>query len=185
MNTQLLVLLALAALILWAGLLYNRLVRFRTRVASAWADIEVQLQRRHDLVPRLVAVVEGIANHERVTLERVTELRAQALATQRPALLGALESELERGVARILGLGEAYPALTADGNFLQLQRDLVEVEDQLQYARRFYNGAVRDLNTACLRFPDLLVARALGFKEAEFFQAEHGARDAVGVSLTP
>jgi LemA protein len=183
-GTQYLALLALGAFALWAGLTYNRLVRLRTRVGSAWADIDVQLQRRHDLVPQLVSVVDRIAGHERATLEHVTALRAQALTTTSPGPLGALESELQQGVMRILALGEAYPELTADGNFLQLQRDLVEVEDHLQYARRFYNGAVRDLNTACLRFPDLILARLLNFREAEFFQAGREAASSVGVRFS-
>jgi len=163
-----LALLALAGICL---LLFNRLVRLRNQVRAAWADIDVQLQRRHDLVPQLVATVKGYAGHEHALLEAVTELRAQALAQTTPARLGAIEGSLESALGKLVVLAESYPELMASGNFLQLQRDLVAVEEHLQYARRFYNGAVRDYNTAIERVPDVLVAKATGFAPAAFFQA--------------
>ena len=180
-----LILLALALLALgaWGISVFNRLVRLRNQVRTAWADVGVQLMRRHDLVPSLVTVVQAYAGHEQATLQAVTELRAQALAAQAPGRLGEIESELERGIGRLLALQEAYPDLKANQNFAQLQRDLVEVEEQLQYARRFYNGAVRDLNDGVQRFPDVLVARVAGFHDAEFFQAEPGSRQAIAVEL--
>lgn len=160
-----------AALVAWAVLAYNRLVRLRNQWRTAWADIDVQLQRRHDLVPRLVAAVAAYAGHERASLEAVTALRERALATHGREALGRVEAELEQALGRLLVRVEAYPDLRASDNFLQLQRDLVDVEDHLQYARRFHNGAVRDYNTAIERVPDVLVARAAGFVPAEFFQA--------------
>ena len=163
--------LAAAALFAWAVLAYNRLVRLRNQWRTGWADIDVQLQRRHDLVPQLVATVEAYAGHEGATLEAVTALRERALATGDRGELGAVETALERALGRLLARVEAYPDLKASGNFLQLQRDLVEVEEHLQYARRFYNGAVRDYNTAIERVPDVLVAKATGFAPAAFFQA--------------
>lgn len=174
---------SLVALAAWAVFAFNRLVRLRNQWRTAWADIDVQLQRRHDLVPQLVAAVQAYAGHERATLEAVTALRAQALTLTDPARLGQVETALEQALGRVLALQEAYPDLKASANFAQLQRDLVEVEEHLQYARRFYNGAVRDYNTAIQRVPDLLVARAFGFGEAGFFQAEDTGRGAVRVEL--
>ena len=157
---------------------YNGLVRLRNQVRTAWADIDVQLLRRHDLVPRLVEAVKAYASHERTLLESVTALRAKAIETHSPARLAGLESQLEQSLTRLFALREAYPDLKASENFSQLQRDLVEVEEYLQYARRFYNGAVRDLNDGIQRFPAVLVARAAGFREAEFFSAEEDERAA-------
>jgi LemA protein len=162
---------------------YNRLVRLRKQVHTAWADIDVQLTRRHDLVPQLVAAVKGYASHEKALLETATQLRAQAVAEKSPARLGEVESALEQATSRLLALQEAYPDLKASDNFLALQRDLVEVENHLQYARRFYNGAVRDYNDAVQRVPDLAVARAFAFASGEFYQAEAEQRAAVAVKM--
>ena len=171
------------ALPVWGVLVYNRLVRLRNQARTAWADIDVQLVRRHDLVPQLVAAVKGYAGHEKALLEGVTQLRAEALAEKSPARLGQVESALEQAMGRLLALQEAYPDLKASDNFLALQRDLVEVENHLQYARRFYNGAVRDYNNAVQRVPDLAVARAFAFATSEFYQAETEQRSAVAVKL--
>lgn len=174
----------LVLLVAWAVFAFNRLVRLRNQVKTAWADIDVQLQRRHDLVPQLVAAVRGYAGHESALLETVTALRTQAMALAGPARVGELEQALEQALGRLLLLREAYPDLKANENFAQLQRELVEIEEQLQYARRFYNGAVRDLNDGVQRVPDLLVARAFSFGDAEFFQAAEGGRAAPVVELS-
>ena len=174
-------LLALATF--WALRTFNRLVRLRNQMRSAWADIDVQLTRRHDLVPQLVSAVRAYVGHERATLEAVAQLRAQAISLTSPAQLGVVESELEHALGRLFALQEAYPDLKASENFMQLQRDLVEVEEQLQYARRFYNGAVRDYNDATQRFPDLAIARASGFRAEEFFEAGDAQRAAVRVEM--
>jgi LemA protein len=174
-----------AVLAVWGVLVFNRLVRKRNQVDAGWSDIDVQLLRRHDLVPRLVDTVRAYAGHESAVLESVAALRAQALATTSPAKLARIEQELEHGVGRLLALHEAWPDLKASTNFLQLQRDLVDVEDQLQYARRFYNGAVRELNDAVLRFPDRLVAALVGFAVAEYFQAEPDAAAAPRIGGAP
>jgi LemA protein len=174
-----------AAVVLWAVLAYNRLVRHRNQVRAGWADIDVQLTRRHDLVPQLVEAVRGYASHEASVLASVTALRTQAMALSQPAALAAVEGELERGLARLLALRESYPDLQANQNFLQLQRDLVDVEEHLQYARRFYNGAVRQLNDAIQRVPDLLVARLAGFREAQFYRAADGERAAPSIGTQP
>ncbi|MGI8560837.1 MAG: LemA family protein [Luteimonas sp.] len=179
----LIVLVLLFALAAWAMLAYNRLVRLRNQVRTAWADVDVQLLRRHDLVPQLVAAVKGYASHESAVLEAVTELRSRAVATTSPAKLGEVESALEQAMGRLIALQEAYPDLKASDSFLQLQAHLVEVEEQLQYARRFYNGAVRDYNDGVQRVPDLVVARGFGFDDAEFFQAGDDSRAAPNVEL--
>ena len=168
----------------WAGWTFNRLVRPRNQTRNAWADIDVQLTRRHDLVPQLVAAVKGYASHERKTLESVTALRSRAMKLSSPAQLAPVESELERAVDRVLVLGEAYPDLKASTNFLQLQRDLVQIEDHLQYARRFYNGTVRDYHNAIQRLPDLVIARAGRFAEVEFYQAAEEERAPARVALS-
>jgi LemA protein len=170
-------------LVIWAFISYNRLVRLRNQVQNGWADIDVQLKRRHDLIPQLVSAVKGYAGFERGTMEAVTELRAQAVATTARGQLGNVESNLEAALGKLFVLKEAYPELKANQNYLQLQRDLVEVENNLQYARRFYNGAVRDLNTAIQRVPDTFIARSTGFKEEEFFQAGAEDRQVVPVNL--
>ena len=175
--------LILMAVVVWGAFSFNRLVRLRNQVRTAWADIDVQLRRRHDLVPQLVAAVKGYASHERGVLTAVTELRAQAVATTSPARLGEVEGALEKALTQLFALKEAYPELKANENFLKLQNDLVEVEDHLQYARRFYNGAVRDYNTTIERFPDMLVAQAGGFTQTEFFSAEENERSSVKVEL--
>jgi LemA protein len=177
------VVLMCAALALWVMLTFNRLVRLRNQSRTAWADIDVQLQRRHDLVPRLVEVVKGYAAHERATLTAVTELRAQAQSTHGAAVQGQAEGALSQALGRLIALREAYPELKANQNFTQLSASLVEVEDHLQYARRFYNGAVRDFNDGIQRFPALLIAGAFGFRGAEFFQAEDGSQQAPIVEL--
>ncbi|MBB6091987.1 LemA protein [Povalibacter uvarum] len=173
-----------ALLLVWAVFAYNRLVRLRNQVRTAWADIDVQLTRRHDLVPQLVSAVKGYADHERAVLDAVTTLRSQAIGLNSPARLAQVESALEQALSRVFALREAYPDLKASENFAQLQRDLVEVEEHLQYARRFYNGAVRDYNDTVQRVPDLIVARSGNFHAAEFYQAKDEERPAVRVEVT-
>ena len=181
--TTFLALAAVLVVVAWGVFAFNRLVRLRNQWRTAWADIDVQLQRRHDLVPQLVASVQGYARHESALLEAVTALRTQALTLQGPKQLGEIEDALEQGLGRLLALREAYPDLKASANFMQLHQELVQVEGHLQYARRFYNGAVRDYNTAIERVPDVLVARGFGFGDADFFQAGADQRAAIKVEL--
>ena len=176
--------LVVLAAVIWAVFAFNRLVYLRNQVQNAWADVDVQLRRRHDLIPQLVSAVKGYIGHERGVLTAVTELRAQAVALTSPARLGQVEGALEQALTQLFALKEAYPDLKASENFLQFQRDLVEVEDNLQYARRFYNGAVRDYNTSIQRFPNVLIARSLGFSEREFFHADEQDRAAVRVDMS-
>lgn len=173
-----------AAILLWAIFTFNRLVRFRNQVRAGWADINVQLTRRHDLIPQLVESVRGYAGHEASVLEEVTALRTQAVALSRPGQLAVVEQALEQQLSRLLALRESYPDLKASELFLQLQRDLVDVEEHLQYARRFYNGAVRQLNDGIQKFPDVVMARATGFAEAEFYAADDGDRASPRLDLS-
>jgi LemA protein len=166
-------LLAAGLAITVAGIvLYNRLVRDRNQVSAAWADIDVQLKRRHDLVPQLVAVVKAYADFEQATLVAVTELRARSEAARHLPEKAAYEDAIEAGVHKLVVLAEDYPDLKADQNFRKLQAELTQVEDYLQYSRRFYNGAVRIFNTRVQSFPHLLIARPLGFEAAEFFAVD-------------
>ncbi|MDX1482102.1 MAG: LemA family protein [Woeseiaceae bacterium] len=165
-------LLILGAVIVLGALIYNRLVRDRNRVEGAWSDIDVQLQRRHDLVPQLVEAVSGYADYEKATLEAVTLLREEAVRASTVARRGEKEEALGAGVMRLLAVAEDYPDLKANENFLKLQQQLVETEDYLQFARRYYNGAVRVLNTRVESVPSNIVAKLFGFGQREFFQKE-------------
>jgi LemA protein len=152
-------------LILGAGIaLYNRLIRGRNRVSTAWSDIDVQLQRRHDLVPRLVAAVKQYAQYEKATLEAVTVLRTEAMQTAEVRAKGKLEEKLSAGLDRIIALAENYPDLKANENFLNLQNELVETENYLQFARRYYNGSVRDYNTLTETVPSNFIAGWFNFR---------------------
>lgn len=162
-------LLILGVVIASGILVFNQLVKDRNQVLAGWSDIDVQLTRRHELVPQLVAAVKAYADFEQATLTAVTELRSRSQAAAKLPEKAHLEDEMASGIQRLFAIAESYPDLKADGNFQQLQRDLVEIEDYLQYARRFYNGAVRIFNTRIESFPSLLIARPLGFRQAEFF----------------
>lgn len=158
-------------LILVAGAaIYNRLIRGRNRVSTAWSDIDVQLQRRHDLVPRLVTAVDQYAKYEKATLEAVTAMRAEAMQTADIAAKGQLEEKLKDGLDRIIALAESYPDLKANQNFLNLQNELVDTENYLQFARRYYNGSVRDYNTMTETVPSNIIAGWFSFGPRDFFQ---------------
>lgn len=163
------------AAVLVIALLYNRLVRSRNRVDTAWSDIDVQLQRRHDLIPNIIKTVQASAAYERATLETVTELRAQAISmTKRDNThvteVGEVEEKLLASVQKLLAVAESYPDLKADKSFQRLQSELIETEDFLQFARRYYNGSVRNYNTIIETVPSNLVAGWFSFSERSFFQ---------------
>ena len=165
----------LALIAVWVIVDFNKLVSLRNRAEGSWSDIDVQLKRRHDLVGNLVETVKGYAAHERGTLESVTLARSRAETARtdaRPASSGAAERALTGELGRLIAVAEAYPDLKASDRFLDLQRALVEVEDALQNARRYYNAVVRDLNTRIQSVPDFLIARLLGFREREFFELD-------------
>lgn len=158
------------ALFLW--ITYNSLVKLKIRVDEAWSDITVQLKRRFDLIPNLVESVKGYAKHEKSVFEEVTEARANALNAQGVKETAQAENMLEGALKSLFAVAEAYPDLKASQNFVELQQELVDTEDKIQAARRFYNGGVRDLNTKIKIFPNNVFAGMLGFKEREFFEVE-------------
>jgi LemA protein len=162
-------------------ILYNKLIRGRNRVSTAWSDIDVQLQRRHDLIPRLVTAVKKYADYERATLEAVTALRNEAMQAADVRAKGDIEEKLSAGVERIIALAESYPDLKANENFLQLQSELVETENYLQFARRYYNGSVRDYNTMTETVPSNFIAGWFNFEQRDFFQKT--SDDAANVPL--
>ena len=165
-------LLATTVGVIWTVVIYNRLVRDRQRVKTAWSDIDVQLKRRYDLIPKLVAAVEQYASYERSTLETLIELRSRTGQVEDVGAKGLLESQIGGGLRSLMALVESYPELKADQSFLQLQTELTVVENHLQYARRFYNGSVRNLNTRIETFPDLIVARLFNFQREPFFELD-------------
>lgn len=162
-----------ALVVVWAAVTYNRLVGLRLAAESSWAQIDVALRLRHDLVPRLAETVAGYAGHERGTLEEVTRARAEAVAAkgQAPRVRGAAESALGSGIGSAILLAEDYPALLASENFSRLQRDLSDVEERIAITRRVYNDTVETYNTKIQVFPPVIVARAFGFDRREFFDA--------------
>jgi LemA protein len=172
---------ALAVLLVAGIILYNRLIADRNQARQGYADIDVQLKRRADLVPQLVEAVKGYAGYEKALLTTVTELRGNALAAQGGAARFALERQLGERLQQLVLLQENYPQLKADANFRDLSAKLVEVEDHLQFARRFYNGAVKQYVTRLESFPDVVVARLFGFQPLPFFETDD--RAAVKVAL--
>ena len=160
-------------LLVGAVLIFNKLVSLRQMTENGWSDIEVQLKRRADLIPRLVSTVKGYASHERKLFEDVTAKRMQALAAgNNPRERGVAESRLKQPMDRIIALAEDYPDLKASDNFLELQEELSDTEDKIEMARRFYNGAVRELNTKIRTIPSNLVAGPMGFKTRDYFEID-------------
>lgn len=171
------------AVVGWVVITYNRLVARRNRVEEAWSGIDVQLQRRADLVPNLVATVEGYAGHEKEVLREVTEARSRLVAASGPAEAGRADQQLEGALRHLFAVAEGYPDLKASSNFLRLQRDLSTLEEDIAFARRYYNAVVEDHNTGIQRVPNVLIARPLGFAEREYFQAAAADRELPDVDL--
>ena len=160
-------------LILWLFGAYNGLIKLRNLVEEAWAQIDVELKRRHDLIGNLVETVKGYAAHERGTLEAVTQARAAAMAGgQSPAATAKSEAALTQALVRLNAVAEAYPDLKANQNFIELQKTLADVEEQLQLARRYYNGTARDYNIMVESFPNNILASLFHFDKAEYFEIE-------------
>jgi len=174
----------LVVVALWAILTYNGLVSRRAMVAEGWSGIDAQLKRRADLIPNLVETVKGYATHERTTFDELARLRAQGGSTD-PAQRAASEQAITAAIGKIMAVAEAYPELKASANFQSLQNDLADIEDQIQLARRYYNGAVRNFNVSVQQFPSNLIAGATGFTSAQFFQLDSAAdRNAPKVSFS-
>ncbi len=180
MNTILIVLIVVVAvLILWAIGKYNGIIRMINRAKEAWADIDVQLKRRYDLIPNLVNTVKGYATHESEAFENVTKARAAAMGAGSLAEKGQAETTLASSLKSVFAIAEAYPDLKANQNFMSLQTELTDTEDKIQAARRFYNGNVRDLNTSIQTFPGNIVASMGHFPQMEFFQLDASEANAV------
>jgi LemA protein len=169
-------LVVLALVVMGVILIYNGLVKLREQVDASWSDIDVQLKRRHDLIPNLVSTVQGYASHERETLEAVIQARNQAMGAQGPEARAEAENQLTGTLRSLFALSESYPQLRANENFLDLQRNLQQLEDAIQRARRYYNAVVRDYNTKIRSVPSNLVANAFSFRPREFFEIDEGER---------
>jgi LemA protein len=179
-----LILLGLIVLaIVFAIAMYNGLVRLKVQCDNAWADIDVQLKRRYDLIPNLVETVKGYAAHEKGTLEAVINARNAAMSATGPADKAAAENVLSGTLKSLFALSEAYPQLRAIEGFTSLQNSLSQIEETVQNARRYYNAVVRDLNTKILQFPTNIFAGVLGFKQREFFEVSNAEREAPKVSF--
>src|SRR5712664_908427 len=176
----------IVVVVLWLVLTYNGLVTARNRTQEAWSEIDVELKRRHDLIPNLVNTVQGYMGHERGTLEAVTNARAAAVtagATGDPAKIGQAENMLSQSLRSLFAVSENYPDLKAIAAFTSLQETLTATEDKIEFSRRFYNGNVRDYNISLQTLPTSLIAGALGFKPFAFFQADEGDRAVPVVSF--
>ncbi|MBY0328644.1 LemA family protein [Patescibacteria group bacterium] len=169
MTTQWIIIAIAAVLIIWFFLTYNGFVTIRNRVEEAWADIEVQLKRRYDLIPNLVNTVKGYASHENATFENITKARATAMQAGTAEEHAKAEGELSGALKSLFAVSEAYPDLKANTNFLELQRELSDTENKIQAARRFYNGNVRDYNTKLDTAPSNMVGKLFSFSKKEYF----------------
>jgi len=183
-STTWIVVAVVVVLAVFAIVVFNRLIRARNMVREAWSGIDVQLRRRSDLIPNLVETVKAYAGHERGVFDDITARRAASVAAQGVAQTASSETALQGALGRLLAVAEAYPQLKADQNFLKLQTELSEIEDELQMARRYYNGTVRDFNIAIQTFPDVLIAHAAGMHEEHFFEADAASKAAPVVSLS-
>jgi LemA protein len=181
-TTTWIVLGVIALLVIWIIILYNGLVAMRQRVNQSFADVDVQLKQRHDLVPNLVETVKGYASHERGTLEAVVQARNAAMTAQGPAQMAAAENMLSGALRQLFALAEAYPDLKANQNFMQLQAELSDLENKIAAARRFFNNSVQEYNTGIQQFPAVLIAGSFGFTQKEFFEL---GEDRKVVSQTP
>ena len=175
------VIVVIVVLFFWLG--YNSLVKSRNRVDNAWSQIDVQLKRRHDLIPNLVETVKGYAAHERGTFEAVTNARANAISAEGPGQAAQAENVLTGALKSLFAVAEAYPDLKANQNFLQLQEELTATEDKVAYARQFYNDSVLTYNTKIQQFPTMVLAGMFKFEDRDFFDAEPGDTEPVQVQF--
>ena len=168
-----LIILLTSSFFIWAVVAFNLLVRDKNRVLAAWSDIDVQLKRRHDLLEKLIEAVKQYQAYERAVMENVTALRTHAESAVGPAEKARLETEIGRHIRQLVLVAENYPELKSSTNFLNLQQNISDAESQIQFARRYYNGAVRNLNTRIDSFPDMLIARLFQFKYREYFDLDN------------
>jgi LemA protein len=193
MNTTYIILAVLAAVVVWAIFAYNNFIKLIQRTKEAWADIDVQLKRRYDLIPNLVETVKGYASHEREALDAVTQARAKAtqvhvdptnITPEQIAAMSGAESALTASLGKLLAVAEAYPDLKANQNFAQLQTELSDTENKIQAARRFYNGNVRDLAIGLQSFPSNIIGNIFGFKEEKYFELEEDSVERENVKVS-
>jgi len=170
--TLIVILIIIAILVIAVVAIYNKLVRLRNTVKSSWSDIDVQCKKRYDLVPNLVETVKGYASHERTVFEKVTEARSMAMKATTPAEMAKAENMIRDTLKSLFAVAEAYPELKANQNFIQLQSQLQDLENNIEMARRYYNAVVRDFNILIESFPANLIASTFNFKQAELFQLE-------------
>jgi len=182
-NIWWIILLAVAVIAGWLIMVFNRLITLKNRTEEAFSDIDVQLKRRHDLIPNLMETVKGYATHEKELFEKVTQARSAAINAQTVSEKGQTENMLTDALKSVFAVAENYPDLKASQNFLQLQDELSDTENKIQAARRFYNGNARDFNIATQVFPNNLIVGMLGFKKFDFFQAEAGEKENVAVKF--
>lgn len=173
----------LAILAIWIIAVFNSMVRGQHRVKEAWSDINVQLKRRHDLIPNLIEIVKGYASHERELFEKVTEARTKAMGAKTIKEHGEAENLLSSTLKSLFAVSENYPDLKANQNFLELQREFTDTENKIQAARRFYNSNVRDFNIKITIFPNFILAKLMNFQPAEFFEIEEADRKPVSVKF--
>ena len=185
MSTLTIILIVLAVFVIWVIFLYNGFITLINRTKEAWADIDVQLKRRYNLIPNLISSVKGYAAHERETLQRVTEARTQAMQAGSVGEHNKSENMLTGALKTLFAVSENYPDLKANENFVELQRELADTENKIQAARRFYNGNVRDLNTKIDSFPANIIAKSFSFSKSELFELDEDsdAKDVVKVSF--
>lgn len=175
-----------AVIVLWLVFAYNSFVQLRVQAKEAWADIDVQLKRRYDLIPNLVSTVKGYAAHEEGTFSKITEARSRAMQAEGVADKGEAENMLSGALKSLFAVSENYPDLKANENFLELQRELTDTENKIQAARRFYNTNVRDMNTAVQTFPNNMIAGIFSFGKMDFFElgeGEEAAKEPVAVNF--
>lgn len=183
MSILYIVLAIIIALVLYLVFKYNSFIVLRNHVEEAWADIDVQLKRRYDLIPNLVNTVKGYATHESTAFEKVTEARAKALSAQTVAEKGEADNALTGTLKSLFAVAEAYPELKANTNFLELQRELSDTENKIQAARRFYNGNVKEMNIQVESFPANIIAKMFNFTKKEFFELEENSAEKNGVEV--
>ena len=183
MEIPIIILVVVAVLVFYIISLNNTLVKMKLTVNEAVADIETFLKQRYDMIPNLVETVKGYAKHEKAIFENVSELRSKAMSAGSIEDKIKLEGELQKGISKIFAIAESYPALKANENFLNLQANLKDMEDEIQKSRRFYNGTVRDFNTKIQVFPNNVIVGILGFKEFPFFEAEEEEKKNVEVKF--
>lgn len=180
MKIYIILLFFIIILLIW---IYNKLIKLENQVKEGWSGVEVQLKRRHDLIPNLIEVVKGYMSYEKSTLERVVQLRTQSTEVETISKKAPIEGELSKIIKNLFILAEKYPELKAGEQFLNLQKNLVEIEDALQNARRYYNGAVRIFNTFLQSFPINFISKIFGFKRKEFFDAPEWEEKVIEVNL--